>query len=326
MKAWQILLTLLFFTACSRPTVRQSAESQSASSVPEPVMMKLASEESKKPEPPPIPKSPVIDFSEDSDALAIRRAREKAKRVAAAHAGAQQLQQVNLQALHRQAVQGNINAQVDLGLIYFEGQRVPKNLVQAQYWWTLAAQRGHPVAYTNLRLLKPDSHQEEVSFFGTQGKGSRFIFIIDKSGSMKPGRLQAAKMELMKTLKKLPVGSQFKIYFFNHKAEPMPGRGLLAATPQSIAWAEKWISTRGANGGTNPSLALKWAFELNPDTIWLLSDGQFVDDAAIIGQLSRDNADKAARINTLAFHLRDGELTLRKIAQSHGGTYRFVAP
>ncbi len=325
MKAWQILLALLFLAACSRPAAPQPSEPQSASSAPELVMMKLVSEESKKPEPPPIPKSPAMDFSEDSGTLATRRAREKTKRVAAAHAGAQQLQQVNLQALYQQAVQGNINAQVDLGLIYFEGQRVPKNLVQAQYWWTLAAQRGHPVAYTNLRLLKPVSSQEEVSFFGTQGKGSRFIFIIDKSGSMKPGRFQAAKAELMKTLKKLPAGSQFKIYFFNHKAEPMPGRGLLAATPQSIAWVEKWISTRGANGGTNPSQALKWAFELKPDTVWLLSDGQFVDDAAIIEQLSRDNADKAARINTLAFHLRDGELTLRKIAQSHGGTYRFVA-
>ena len=122
--------------------------------------------------------------------------------------------------MYQQAAQGNINAQVDLGLIYFEGQRVPKNLVQAQYWWTLAAQRGHPVAYTNLRLLKPDSPQEEISFFGTRGKGRRFIFIIDKSGSMSGARLAMAKEAILSSLKQMEQGGEdvakgkFYIYFF----------------------------------------------------------------------------------------------------------------
>jgi len=325
MKAWQILLALLLLAACSRPEKKQPSEPQPASSVLEPVTMKWASVELQKPGPPPIPKSPAVDFSEDSDALATRQARKKAKRVAAAHAGAQKLQQVNLKTLYQQAMQGDVNAQVDLGLIYFEGKRVPRNLVRAQHWWTVAAHRGHPVAYSNLRLLKPDVPQESVSFFGTRGKGRRFIFIIDKSGSMQSGRLQAAKTELIKTLRKLPTGTQFKVYFFNHQAEPMPGRGLLIATPQSIARAEKWIRARDSNGGTDPSQALKWAFELKPDTVWLLTDGEFSHDEAVVEQLARDNPDKSARINTLAFHVRSGELTLRKIARAHGGTYRFVA-
>ena len=325
MKAWQILLALLLLPACSRTATQQLSEPKPASSAPESVMMKVASVEPQKPEPPPIPRSSAVDFREDPGALITRRAREKATRVAAAHAGLQRLQQVNLQTLYHQAMHGDVNAQVDLGLIFFEGKRVPKNLVQAQHWWAVAAHRGHPMAHANLRLLKPDGPQESISFFGTRGKGRRFIFIIDKSGSMQSGRFQAAKSELVKTLRKLPAGTQFKIYFFNHQAEPMPGRGLLIASPQSIAWAEKWIQTRHSSGGTDPSQALKWTFKLKPDTIWLLTDGEFAHDETIMEQLARDNSNKSTRINTLAFHVRTGELALRKIAQAHGGAYRFVA-
>ena len=344
MKAWQILLVLLFPAACSRPAAQQPSEPQPASSDRKPVVMNSTSVEPQKPESPPISKSPAVDFSEDSDALATRRTRKKTKRVTAAHAGAQKLHQVNLRALYQRALQGDVNAQVDLGLIYFEGKRVPKNPAQTQHWWTFAAQRGHPVARANLRLLQPQPTSDynkprppkpaikipkeqirpAVTFFGTPGKGQRFVFIIDKSWSMLAGRLPIAKMELLKTLKQLPTGSQFMIYFFNHHAEPMPS-GLLPANPQSIALAENWIRTRGAFGDTNPRLALKLAFEIQPETVWLLSDGWFPNYQAIFNQLQHDNANGAVRVNTVAFCDRTCEQALLAIARAHGGTYRFVA-
>jgi hypothetical protein len=326
MKAWQTLLALLFVAACSRLAIQQKPESQPVPTGHETAQIKLAPAKPELPSPPPVPKSPEVDFNEDEDALAARRARDKAARVQAAQAGARRLQQVDLRSLHQLAAQGDINAQVDLGLICFEGQRVPKNLSHARHWWTLAAQRGHPVAQANLHLLNPGDPPGEVSFFGTPGKGRRFIFIIDRSGSMGVNRLQAAKSELLKTLQKLPAGSQFMIYFFDHGAEPMPVSGLLTANPRTIAWAGQWVRAREAGGGTDPSQALKWALELRPDTVWLLSDGRFAHDEAILKQLARDNPRQAARINTLAFHDRSGEPALRAIAKANGGTYRFVAP
>ena len=42
----------------------------------------------------------------------------------------------------RAAEQGHANAQYRLGLRYSQGQGVPKNIVQAYMWWSLAAAKG----------------------------------------------------------------------------------------------------------------------------------------------------------------------------------------
>ena len=70
------------------------------------------------------------------------------------------------------------------------------NKPAAEYWWGKAALQGHGAAVQNLHMLhtKPE---EGVSFFGTRSKGKRFVFVIDKSGSMNSqGRLAKAKREL----------------------------------------------------------------------------------------------------------------------------------
>ena len=65
--------------------------------------------------------------------------------------------------------------------------------------------------------------EEGVSFFGTRSKGKRFVFVIDKSGSMNSqGRLGKAKRELIATLQSLKPDTRFMVYFFDHIADPMP--------------------------------------------------------------------------------------------------------
>tara|TARA_Y100000588_G_scaffold394443_1_gene514980 strand:- start:10988 stop:11968 length:981 start_codon:yes stop_codon:yes gene_type:complete len=326
MKAWQTLLGLLLLVGCSRHAAQHNSPSEPVSIQPDAAPIKVAADSPAKPAPPPVPKVEANDFSENLEEEAARKVREKREREEAAQAGAKELELVNLQALHQQAALGNVHAQVDLGLIYFEGKRVAKSAAHAQYWWTAAARQGNLVARRNLELLREPPPEGEVSFFGTRGKGRRFIFVIDKSGSMAVRRLLAAKRELSRTLERLPTGSEFLIYFFDHSAEVMPVSGLLPATPQNVTWAKRWMQARISGGGTDPRQALEWAFELKPDTVWLLSDGRFTSSGAVLKQLNRDNLDKATRINTLAFHDRSGELTLRAIAQAHGGAYRFVAP
>jgi TPR repeat protein len=50
------------------------------------------------------------------------------------------------------AGRGDIQAQVTLGNFYFMGKPT-KDLKQAEYWWKLAADRGHPEAAVNLAFL-----------------------------------------------------------------------------------------------------------------------------------------------------------------------------
>ena len=245
----------------------------------------------------------------------------------AAQAAAQEipaLNQAQMAQLMQQARTGNANAQVDLGNAFFEGKGMPVNKQVAEQWWRLAAAQRHPMAIENLQMLytKPE---EGVSFFGTKSKGTRFVFVIDKSGSMgAQNKFGKAKRELIKTLRALPKNARFMIYFFDGGAEAMPVNNMLTAMPKNIQWAEKWINDRGFGSGTDPKQALRFTFNLKPDTVWLLTDGQFRDEDGALDVIRHANSKKNMRINTLAFMSRGGERILKQIAKENDGKYRFV--
>ena len=226
--------------------------------------------------------------------------------------------------LMTQARAGNPVAQLELGNILFEGRGVPENAEAARTWWKEAAARGNAAARWNLQMMESNP-DEEVSFFGTPSKGRRFVFVIDRSGSMLvDNKFNRAKMELIKTLRTLPFDAKFMIYFFDEDAEALPARDLVQATPANIKWAEQWIRNRGVGGGTDPRQALKFTFNLKPDTVWLLTDGQFADESGALELIRRSNGTRKARINTLAFRTRLGEELLKQIAEENDGNYRFV--
>jgi len=226
--------------------------------------------------------------------------------------------------LVRRAKAGDANAQVDLGNIFFEGRGADVNKQAAEYWWNIAARQRHPVAIANLNQLhaKPE---EGVSFFGTASRGNKFVFIIDRSGSMSGQRFAAAKEELCRTLGGLKPTDNFMIYFFNSRAEPMPA-GMLPGTPEKIKWAIRWVQERTPRGGTDPKQALHWCFNLRPDTVWLLTDGRFSNEGGALDAIAEGNRRLRARINTLAFHDKGGADILQRIARENDGTYRFVNP
>ena len=198
------------------------------------------------------------------------------------------------------------------------------NKQAAEYWWGKAAGQGHAVAVQNLQMLHTKT-EEGVSFFGTRSKGKRFVFVIDKSGSMNSqGRLGKAKRELITTLQSLKPDTRFMVYFFDHVADPMPVKAMMAATPENVAWAARWIEGRDVGGSTDPSDALRFTFSLKPDTVWLLTDGQFADEDEVLGQIRSANPQSAIRINTVAFKDKSGEAVLKQIATENDGTYRFV--
>ena len=250
---------------------------------------------------------------------------DEARQLAAAQAGESPApSRAELNQLMVAARAGNAVAQLELGNILFEGRGVPENVEAARTWWRQAAAQGNAAARWNLQNLET-SPDEEVSFFGTPSKGKRFVFVIDRSGSMlADGKLGHAKQELVKTLRSLPADAKFMIYFFDEGAEPLPAKDLVQATPENIRWAEKWIQQRGVGGGTDPRQALKFTFNLRPDTVWLLTDGQFADETGAMQLIRKANINPRARINTLAFRTRMGEELLKRIAQENDGNYRFV--
>ena len=97
-----------------------------------------------------------------------------------------------------------------------------------------------------------------------------------------------------------------------------------AAVPEDIRMAESWINSRKVKGSTNPLGALTDGFKLQPDTMWLLTDGQFDREDQVLNLLRQLNPKAKVRINTVSMMNPSGEKVLKQIARQYGGSYRFV--
>ncbi len=163
-----------------------------------------------------------------------------------------------------------------------------------------------------------------ASFFGQAGHGSRFVFIIDRSGSMRGDAFEAALFELTRSLRTLRAHESFFVIFYDRQALPMPAANLLPATPANVERVIEWTRQVSTGGGTNPTEALVLALsELDPDTIWLLSDGKF--GVRVTDVIQQHNPEPRTHINTIAFLNRGGETVLKMIADQNDGDYKFVA-
>ena len=114
--------------------------------------------------------------------------------------------------------------------------------------------------------------------------------------------------------------------FDKENPEPRP----LPANPTNLRRLAKWLPTVELELKTTPYASVKRAMEMNPDAIYLLTDGQFKDqtekylkDNNIIDDPAADYPYKV-RFNTIGFYSDQGRELLERIAKANGGTYRFV--
>lgn len=189
--------------------------------------------------------------------------------------------------------------------------------------------------------VKPtDTRGQGAEFFGVKAGGRKFVFIVDSSNSMKRGRFDAARKELEYAIRRLDGNQFFYVIFFDHDAARMtfdpnkePEERAARANIRNIQLAEKWMSGIENELRTDPFDAVKFAVEMLPDAIYILSDGKFTDKGkterylANFNKLSDpiDGARPKVVIHTVGFYSRDGEECLQRIAKEYGGTYRFVS-
>lgn len=205
------------------------------------------------------------------------------------------------------------------------------------------------ITETQPETAEPKENQTPLEVFRTrgfeataEGKGDDYVFIIDKSKSMKDDRrLIAAKEALTRTLEKLEPNKRFYIFFFSDDTVGMKEGRLLEATPANVEYTQNWAGLMSPEGFTNPRDALADAFgKLKPSTIWLLSDGKFSpfkrvkrgNRTQVVGLppvykvIQQLNPDGAVRVNTIGFaeNEQDVDDSLKAIAKENGGTYRFI--
>lgn len=145
------------------------------------------------------------------------------------------------------------------------------------------------------------------------------VFVVDRSSSMRNGKLDAANGHMFDQLPKQKLGALFSIVYFNTSDEPLPG-GLQAASKANIDNAKQWSDGIPPNGGTDPESAILTALKLKPEVIWILSDGGF--SPAIVQKIKQANSSNTV-ISTIGFF--DDPTTLKQIAEQNRGTYRYIA-
>ncbi len=164
-----------------------------------------------------------------------------------------------------------------------------------------------------------------ANFFGAEGRGSSFVFIVDASGSMEGNRFKRAIKELNAAVARLSAGQSFFVIFYNDVALPMcwPKQEdkLVAATSENRTRIAKWTRTMEPVGGTMPEEAFAIALKLNPDVIFFLTDGEIPPETR--EEVRNANAGRVS-IHTIALGIEKGAEILKGIAEDNHGRYRFV--
>lgn len=188
----------------------------------------------------------------------------------------------------------------------------------------------------------PSAGSEQVEFAGARVTNARsLVYVIDASGSMMtwlPMVLEA----LGQSLDRLSANQRFAVIFFQgDRALMVPPRRLVKANASNIARTMDW-SAQGRNlipgGGSNPWPALERAFAMEPDVVFLLSEGlDGTDDSSLrldelFKRIDRLNpiADpvtgarwtriQCIEIGAERANEEDGDLTMRGLGGRYGGT------
>lgn len=177
------------------------------------------------------------------------------------------------------------------------------------------------------RLSEP-SRGRGASFFGSYAHGNRFVYVLDSSKSMRGDRWTYACNQLIDSLNGLKPGQEFFVICFDFEPSFM-----FNARPDRIHYAEidnqvvprvrNWLRSRTLGGATMPAEALQYALRMNPDAIFLLSDGELQDASVdMLRQINgRQSTSRQIPIHTVHLFSREGRFTLQQIAMENGGSF-----
>lgn len=186
------------------------------------------------------------------------------------------------------------------------------------------------LAERGLRATAARDDYAKVTVFGVEGRGTKFVYLFDRSGSMDGRPLAAAKKQLTESLKSLGDTQQFDIIFFNERLQIFDSSGGRQRTAFATEAAKKsagdFLARVRADGGTNRAAALRHALALKPDVIFFLSDADKPMSAAETDEITQLNERIGAQICAIEFGKRaePTNASMKELAQANNGQYGFV--
>ena len=171
----------------------------------------------------------------------------------------------------------------------------------------------------------------ETSFFDIAAQGNRFVYVVDRSGSMYDhNAIRGAKEELVASLAALEQTQQFQIIFYNTELIEMRGRDDKAqmqwATEINRTLARQFISGIQPDGGTDHTPPLRKALRYQPEHLFFLTDADQPQlSARELNEIRIANGGRT-KIHCVEFGKGteiNADNFLKRLARENGGTYRY---
>ncbi len=259
---------------------------------------------------------------------------------------------------------GRIRKECGLALGMITGEKLGNDAAAWRRWW---AEKGGAWDGPKQAEEPPsgDPGGTTVTFYGIPVESKRLVFVLDISGSMSqpadveqqvssggPGedpppksgsnKLDVAKYELKKCIRKLDAKAQFNMIFYANTPEKWKAN-LVVASPANKAAAIAFIEDLKPTSMTNIYDSLEMAFNMamnghgnvvysdknyrqSVDTIYLMSDGapnmgQITDTSEILAKIREMNRLRKIIIHTIGVGREQVEGFMRALAEENGGKF-----
>jgi hypothetical protein len=146
------------------------------------------------------------------------------------------------------------------------------------------------------------------------------VYVIDGSGSMTGGKFQRVSAALVDAVEQMKPDQNFSVICFNTLAIRAKGIEYRQASAEAASRLSSELNSITPVGGTDPTDAILIALQLRPETIVILSDGEF--ESQVIERVSHLNQSSGlnCQINCIAIGTSAG--TLKRLAALNGpGNY-----
>ena len=196
---------------------------------------------------------------------------------------------------------------------------------------------------------KPEDNPEStptVNFFGVETVGSKIAFVVDISLSMDARnmeRYRRAKNELLRSVSNLKPDQNYVVILFSWRTKTMRydrPPAWITVEKNHMSKLTRWLSSTTLGSGTDPRDALSLAKAMQPDAIFLLSDGQFnhpdtpsPETGWLLPNGERSqmsvldgipNHMSSIPIHSISFENPFTKSAMERIAKLSGGTFRYV--
>ena len=161
--------------------------------------------------------------------------------------------------------------------------------------------------------------------FGVGGYGTKFMYVFDRSLSMRGAKLDEVKKELLKSFSALDERHQFNIIFYDDRYDVWkPGGKLIVADESAKKDAEEFVQKITHRGLTQHLPPLLEAIKYGPNVIFFLTDGQDLTETQL-DEVCRKSGNICIHVIQFADESdQEQSEILRRLASRNRGRYKFI--